>query len=45
MLVIEVLAPLGEADGGEALLIEGEMVAAAEIAVETELEHRAETPA
>src|SRR6185437_1101601 len=43
VLVVEVLAPLCEANGGEALLIEGEMVAAAKKAVEPELEHRAES--
>ena len=39
MLVVEVLAPLGEADGGEAVLVEGGVIAAAEEAVAAELEH------
>src|SRR6185437_4774466 len=42
VLVVEVLPPLREADCGEALFIEGKMVASAEVAVEAELENRAE---
>ena len=36
MLVVEVFAPLGEADGGKALGVEAGVVAAAEEAVATE---------
>ena len=42
MLVVEVLAPLGEADGGEAFVVEAGVVAAAEEAVAAEDEHGVE---
>jgi hypothetical protein len=42
VLVVEVLGPLGEANGGEALLIEGAVVAAAEEAVAAEDENGVE---
>lgn len=42
VLVVEVLAPFGEADSGEAVLVEGGVVAAAEEAVAPEFENRVE---
>src|SRR5690348_135854 len=42
MLMVEVFAPLSKSDGGEALLIEGVVIAAAQEAIEAELQNRLE---
>ena len=43
MLVIEVLTPLGDADGGETFEVEAGMVAAAKLTIAAEDEYRVES--